>query len=69
MPPLPVIKNFDVLKDTGSSPVPSRVPFPIDEFDFQSVKKALSHSIVIAVGFASHAAAQAVVLDQSLITL
>ena len=66
---LPIVIRFDVLKDTGSSTAPSRVPFPVNEFDFQGMKKTLRHSIVIAVGFASHAAAQPVVLDQSLITL
>ena len=66
---LPIVIRFDVLKDTGSGSAPSRVPFPVNEFDFQRVEKALSHGIVITVGFAPHAAAQAVVFDQSLITL
>ena len=56
---LPIVIHFDVLKDTESGSAPSRVPFPVNEFDFQRVEKALSHGIVITVGFAPHAAAQA----------
>ncbi len=49
--------------------MPSDVPFSVNAFDFQGMEEALRLGIVIAVGFASHAAAQPVVLDQSLISL
>ena len=66
---LAIAIRFDVLKDSGFSNTPSDVPFSVNAFDFQGMEKALRHGIVIAVGFASHAAAQPVVLDQSLISL
>ena len=66
---LPIVIRFDVLKDSMFGDAPSRVPFSVNEFDFQRVKKAFHRSIVITVGSASHAATQAVVPDQSLISL
>ena len=41
----------------------------LNELNFQRVKKTLHRSIVITVGSASHAAVQAIGLDQSLIPL
>ncbi len=66
---LPIVIRFDVFKDTGFCHAPSNVSFSVNELDFQSVKEALHHRIVMTGGSASHAAAQAVVLDQSLISL
>ena len=66
---LSIVIRFDVFKDSGFGHAPSKVSFSVNELDFQSMKKTLRHGIIIAVGLASHAAAQAVVLDQSLISL
>ena len=66
---LPIVIRFDVLKDSVFSDASSQVSFSVHEFDFQRVEKALHRSIVITVGSAAHAAAQAVVPDQSLIAL
>ena len=66
---LPIVIRFDVLKDSMFSDASSHISFAVNEFDFQRVEKTLHRSIVITVGFASHAAAQTVVLDQSLISL
>ncbi len=60
---LPIVIRFDVLKDSGFGHSPSSVTFSVNEFDFQRVEKALHRSIVIAIGSAAHAAAQAIVLD------
>ncbi len=66
---LPIVVRFDVFKDSGIGHIPSRVSFSMNELDFQGMKKALRHGVIIAVGFASHATAQTVALDQSLISL
>ena len=66
---LPIVIRFDVLKDSMFGDASSYVSFSMNEFDLQRVKKALHRSIVITVSSAAHAAAQAVVLDQSLISL
>jgi len=36
---LPVVIGFDVLKDSGFCLATSSVPFSVNEFDFQCVKK------------------------------
>ena len=41
----------------------------VNELDFQYVEKTFHRSIAVTIGFASHAAAQAIVPDQSLISL
>ncbi len=66
---LPIVIRFDVLKDFMFDDASSRVSFPVNEFDFQRVKETLHRGIVITVRSAAHAAAQAVVFDQSLISL
>ena len=66
---LPIVIHFYVLEDTGFCQPPTRVMFTVNEFDFQRVKKTLHRRIVITVGSAPHAAAQTVILDQSLIPL
>ncbi len=66
---LPIVIRFDVFKDAGFGHAPSNVSFSVNKFDFQCVKEALHRRIVITGGSASHATAQAVVLDQSLISL
>ena len=66
---LPIVIRFDVFKDAGFGHAPSNVSFSVNELDFQCVKEALHRRIVITGGSASHAAAQVVVLDQSLISL
>ena len=66
---LPIVIRFNVLKDSAFSDASSDVPFPVNELDFQRVKKTLHRCIVITVGSAPHAAAQTIVLDQSLISL
>ncbi len=66
---LPIVVRFDVFKDSGFGHTPSRVSFSMNELDFQGMKKALRHGVIIAVGFASHATPQTVALDQSLISL
>ncbi len=65
---LPIVIRFDVFKYAGFGHAPSNVSFSVNELDFQGMKKALRHGVIIAIGFASHAAAQPVVLDQSLIS-
>ena len=66
---LPIVIRFNVFKDVRFGHAPSNVSFSVNELHFQSVKEALHRRIVITGGSASHAAAQAVVLDQSLISL
>ncbi len=66
---LPIVIRFNVLKDSAFSDASGDVRFPMNELDFQRVKKALHRGIVITVGSASNAAAQTIVLDQSLISL
>ncbi len=60
---LPIVIRFDVLKDSMFGDASSHVSFPVNEFDFQRVEKALHRGIVITIGSASHAAAQAAVFD------
>ena len=66
---LPIVIRLDVFKYAGIRPAPSAVPFAVNQFDFQRVKKTLSHRVVITVRSAAHAAAQTVVFDQLLIAL
>ncbi len=66
---LPIVIRFDVLKDSMFGDASSGVAFAVNELDFQSMKKTFHRGIVITVGSAPHAAAQAVVLDYSLISL
>ena len=66
---LPIVIRFYVLEYSGCCNASSSVPFTVDEFDFQRVEKTLHRCIVVTVGFASHAAVQPVVFDQSLIPL
>ena len=66
---LPIVVRFNVFKYPGFCHAPSGVPFTVNEFDFQRVKKALHCRIVVTVSPASHAAAQTVILDQLLISL
>ncbi len=66
---LPIVIRFNVLKDSAFSDASSQVSFAVNELDFQRVKKTLHRCIVITVGSAPHAAAQTIVLDQSLISL
>ncbi len=65
---LPIVIRFNVLKDSVFRNASSRVSFAVNELDFQCMKKTFHGGIVIAVGSASHAAAQTIVLDQSLIS-
>ena len=65
---LPIVIRFDVLKDSMYGDASSRVSFPVNELDFQGVKKTLHRRVVVAVGSTSHTTAQAVAPDQSLIS-
>ena len=65
---LPIVVHFDVLKDSGCCHAPSCVTFPVNELNFQRMEETFHRSIVIAIGSAAHAAVQAIVLDQSLIS-
>ena len=67
--PLAIIIRFDVLKETGLGHTSSHVPFAVNEFDFQSVKEALRHRIIITGGPAPHAPSQSVAPKQLLIPL
>ena len=66
---LPIIIRFNVLKDSVFRDASSHVSFPVHQFDFQRVKKALHRSIVITGSSAAHTAAKTVVSNQSLIAL
>ena len=66
---LPIVIRFDVLKNTGCGPAPRPVPFAVNEFDFQRMKKTLHGGVVIAGGSAAHATAQLGVFEQALIPL
>ncbi len=66
---LSIVIRFYVLEYPGCCHASSSVPFTVHQLDFQRVEKTLHRRIIITIGFASHAAAQPVVLDQSLISL
>ncbi len=66
---LSIVIRFDVLKDSGCCHSSRDVPFAVNELNFQRVEKTLHCGVVVTVRFASHAAAQPVVLNQSLISL
>ena len=65
---LSIVIRFYVLEYSGRCNASSSVPFTVHQLDFQRVEKTLHRRIIITIGFASHAAAQPVVLDQSLIS-
>ena len=65
---LPIVVRFYVFEYPVFCHAPSQVPFSVNEFNFQRVKKALHRGIVITGGSAAHAAAQTIVLNQSLIS-
>ena len=56
--PLPIVIPFNVFEYPGFRQAPSGVPFTVNEFNFQRVKKALHRRIVITIGPAAHAASQ-----------
>jgi hypothetical protein len=66
---LPIVIRFNVFEYSGFCHAPSGVPFTMNKFDIQGVKKALHRRIFITVGPASQAATQTIILDQSLIFL
>jgi len=66
---LSIVISFDVFEYLRFSGATSHVSLSVNQLDFQCVKKALHRRIVVAGGFATHAAAQTIVFDQSLISL
>ena len=65
--PLPIIIRFNVFKDTGLSHTSRHVPLAMHEFDFQGMKEALRHGVIVAGGFAPHTPRQPMGFDQLLI--
>ena len=66
MPPLPVIKNLDIIKDSLLSFFPCFKSAQVDKLIFQSAKKTLRRGVIIAVTFTAHAGDKAVLAKQIL---
>ena len=56
MAALPVIEDFNILKDAGLSLLSSLVPVMMDPFGFEGIEETLYDRIVVAIAFSAHAA-------------
>lgn len=66
---LSIVIRFNVFEYLRFSRATSRVWLSVNQFDFQCVKETLHRSIVVTDGFATHTAAQAIVVNQSLLSI
>src|SRR5690349_8042909 len=67
MPPLAVVKQFDIFEHLVAGLSSSTPPAPIHEFDFERGEKTFRHRVVPAIAFTAHAALDAVYRQQLLI--
>ncbi len=61
MPPLPVIKGFDVLEDVRARFHPCPIRSPMHPFPFEQGKETFRYGIIIAIPCATHAACDALI--------
>jgi hypothetical protein len=68
VPPLSVVKDFDVLPDFANCFVPCSVVPMVNEFSFESAEETLHRSVIPAVALAAHRREDAELLKQLAIT-
>src|SRR6185436_8726567 len=66
---LAIVKHFDVLEQRLMRGRTSRVVFMIDQLRFQSAEEAFHDGVVVTVSSATHAALQAMSLQQVLVVI
>jgi hypothetical protein len=67
MTTLPIIKHLDPFEDVLACFISREIATMMHEFDFQRVKEAFDHCIVLAVALAAHRAVDTVRGQQPLI--
>ena len=55
MPPVAIIKNFDIFKDALPGLCPCSVSFKINDFCFECVEERFHHSVIITIALSAHA--------------
>src|SRR5690606_2088446 len=66
VPSIPIVKDFNVVKDIGTGQITGFVDTLADSFLLQATEERLSNSVVPAVSTATHARLQVVGLAEAL---
>ncbi len=66
VPPLPVVKDFDVLEYAQSCLFSGLIAVEVDQFCFQRMEEAFGDRVVVTTACGAHACSKAVLLEKLL---